>query len=42
MTRIVSVAVSPADRSATLHLGVQLPTADDTPLQTVLASFEHR
>jgi hypothetical protein len=41
-TRIVSVAVSPADRSATLHLEVQLPTADDTPLQTVLASFEHR
>jgi hypothetical protein len=41
-TRIVSVAVSPADRSATLHLEVQLPTADDTPLQTVLASFQQR
>ena len=32
----------PGGRSATLHLEVQLPTADDTPLQTVLASFEQR
>jgi hypothetical protein len=41
-TRIVDVAVSGADRSATLHLEVQLPTTDDTPLQTVLASFDQR
>ena len=41
-TRIVSVAVSPADNSATLYLEVQLPTADDTPLQTILASFQQR
>ena len=39
-TRIVAVAVSPADHSAMLYLEVQLPTADDTALETVLASFE--
>ena len=35
----VTVVVSPPDNSATLVLEVQLPTADDTALRTVLASF---
>ena len=38
-TRLVTVVVSPPDNSATLSLEVQLPTADDTALRTVLASF---
>ncbi len=38
-TRFVTVVVSPPDNSATLVLEVQLPTADDTALRTVLASF---
>ena len=38
-TRYVTVVVSPPDNSATLVLEVQLPTADDTALRTVLASF---
>lgn len=38
-TRIVTVAVTPADQSALLYLEIQLPTADDTALATILASF---
>ena len=32
----------PADNSATLYLEIQLPTDDDTALQTILASFQQR
>ncbi len=37
--RLITVVVSPPDNSATLALDVQVPTADDTALRTVLASF---
>ena len=38
-TRLVTVVVSPPDNSTTLSIEVQLPTADDTALRTVLTSF---
>jgi hypothetical protein len=38
-TRNVQLAVSPADRSATVHIEVQLPDADNAPLQAVLSSL---
>ena len=39
-TRNVQVAISPADRSATVHIEVQLPDADNAPLQAVLSSLQ--
>jgi hypothetical protein len=41
-TRNVQLAISPADRSATVHIEVQLPDADNTPLQAVLSSLQLR
>lgn len=38
-SRIVMLAVSPADGSAILYVEVQVPDADDTGLRTVLATF---
>ena len=37
-TRNIQLAINPADRSATVHIEVQLPDADNTPLQAVLSS----
>ena len=41
-TRNVQLAISPADQSATVHIEVQLPDADNTPLQAVLSSVQLR
>ena len=42
-TRVVDVAVSPvANPTVTMFVSVQLPTADDTSLKTVLASMTYR
>jgi hypothetical protein len=42
-TRVVDVAVTPvATPTVTMFVSVQLPTADDTPLKTVLASMTYR
>ncbi len=37
--RLVVLAVSPPDKSVTLYLEIQLPTDDNTALQTILSSF---
>jgi hypothetical protein len=37
--RLVMLAVSPPDKSVTLYLEIQLPTDDNTALQTILSSF---
>ena len=37
--RNVQLAISPADQSATLHIEVQLPDDDNSPLQAVLSSL---
>jgi hypothetical protein len=39
-TRMMAIAVAPPDQSATLYIEIQLPTADDSPLVTALASLE--
>ena len=39
-TRNVQLAISPADRSATVHIEVQLPDDDNAPLQAVLSSVQ--
>jgi hypothetical protein len=39
-SRNVLLAVSPADQSATVYIEVQLPDADNTPLQAVLSSLQ--
>jgi hypothetical protein len=42
-TRVVDVAVTPvANPTVTMFVSVQLPTADDTSLKTVLASMAYR
>jgi hypothetical protein len=41
-TRNVQLAISPADRSATVHIEVQLPDADNAPLQAILSSVQLR
>jgi len=38
-TRMIAIAASPPDHSATVYLEVQLPTADDTALTTALSSL---
>jgi hypothetical protein len=38
-SRNVLLAVSPADQSSTVYIEVQLPDADNTPLQAVLSSL---
>lgn len=40
-TRIITVAASPADRSFTAYLLVQLTSPDDAPLQTILGTFDY-
>ena len=37
--RNVQLAISPADQSATLHIEMELPDADNSPLQAVLSSL---
>jgi hypothetical protein len=37
--RLVMLAVSPPDKTATLYLEIQLPDEDNTALQTILSSF---
>ena len=41
-TRNIQLAINPADRSATVHIEVQLPDSDNTPLQAVLSSVQLR
>ena len=39
-TRNVQLAISPADQTVTMHIEVQLPDADNAPLQAVLSSLQ--